>query len=86
MSLEDAEVLCAAAWVDPADDDELLGVDAYVARLAADYPRQAAVVKLRYFAGLSVDDTAELLRVSPRTVDSDWRFARAWFSRILTLE
>lgn len=38
---------------------------------------------LRYFAGLSVDETAAALEVSPRTVDSEWRFARAWLHRTL---
>lgn len=45
--------------------------------------RQAAVVEMRFFAGMSVDETAAALDVSPRTVDGDWRFARAWLSREL---
>jgi RNA polymerase sigma factor (TIGR02999 family) len=69
-------------------DDEQAAVDAYAAelvelddvltRLAQRSPRHARVVELRYFAGLSVEQTAEVLGVSPRTVKSDWAMARAW--------
>lgn len=69
-------------------DEEQAAVDAYAAelvelddalsRLAARSPRHARVVELRYFAGLSVEQTAEVLEVSPRTVKSDWAMARAW--------
>jgi RNA polymerase sigma factor (TIGR02999 family) len=47
-------------------------------RLAAVYPRQAQVVTLRFFGGLSVPEVVETLGVSDTTVESDWRFARAW--------
>jgi RNA polymerase sigma factor (TIGR02999 family) len=57
---------------------ELLDLDAALERLAALDPRQARVVECRYFAGLSVEETAEALGVSPRTVKSDWAVARAW--------
>jgi RNA polymerase sigma-70 factor, ECF subfamily len=69
-------------------DDELAGVDAYAAELLdldralgeleRESPRQARVVECRYFGGLSVEETAESLGVSPRTVKSDWAMARAW--------
>ena len=52
-------------------------------RLAEYSPRHARVVELRYFAGLSVEETAEVLAVSPRTVKSDWAMARAWLFREL---
>jgi DNA-directed RNA polymerase specialized sigma24 family protein len=42
------------------------------------------VVELRYFSGLSIDETAEVLGVSPRTVDGDWLVARAWLQRELS--
>ena len=45
--------------------------------------RRAKVVELRFFGGLSVDETAELLQVSPQTVMRDWRLARAWLAREL---
>lgn len=47
-------------------------------RLAEEYPRQAQVVSLRFFGGLSVPDVAQSLEVSITTAESDWRFARAW--------
>jgi RNA polymerase sigma factor (sigma-70 family) len=47
-------------------------------RLTQAHPRQAQVVTLRFFGGLSVPEVAELLEVSDTTVESDWRFARAW--------
>lgn len=50
-------------------------------RLSAIRPRAAQVVGLRFFIGLTVKETADLIRVSPRTVDSDWRFASAWLRR-----
>jgi len=73
--------------------DDQAAVDAYAAglvdldealnRLAEHSPRHARVVELRYFAGLSVEQTAEVLAVSPRTVKSDWAMARAWLLREL---
>jgi RNA polymerase sigma factor (TIGR02999 family) len=47
-------------------------------RLAKEYPRQAQVVTLRFFGGLSIPEVVESLGVSDTTVESDWRFARAW--------
>ena len=57
---------------------ELVELDDALTRLAERSPRHARVVELRYFAGLSVEQTAEVLQVSPRTVKSDWAMARAW--------
>jgi RNA polymerase sigma factor (TIGR02999 family) len=57
---------------------ELVELDDALSRLAERSPRHARVVELRYFAGLSVEKTAEALGVSPRTVKSDWAMARAW--------
>ena len=62
---------------------ELMALDEALARLAAAHPRQAQVVECRYFGGLSVEDTAAALGVSPRTVKSDWAEARAWLWRAL---
>ena len=53
-------------------------------RLAAEDPRKARVVELRFFGGLTVEETAKALEVSPRTVHKDWVFARAWLYRALT--
>jgi RNA polymerase sigma factor (TIGR02999 family) len=58
--------------------DELLELDDLLERLAAANPRAAAVVKLRFFAGLTGEQAAAALGVSPRAADSLWAYARAW--------
>jgi RNA polymerase sigma factor (TIGR02999 family) len=58
----------------------LLALDAALRDLARLHPRQAAVVEGRFFGGLDTHELAELLSVSPTTVGSDWRLARAWLS------
>jgi RNA polymerase sigma factor (TIGR02999 family) len=68
----------AYALASPLPDDRLLLLDAALDRLAALDARQARVVELRYFAGLSVVDTAEALDLSPTTVKREWAAARAW--------
>ena len=62
---------------------DLLDLDAAMERLRALDERQARVVELRFFGGLSVEESARILGVSPRTVKDDWRFARAWLRRQL---
>lgn len=57
---------------------ELLDLDRALAELAELSPRQARVVECRYFGGLSVEETADALGISPRTVKHDWSLARAW--------
>jgi len=64
-------------------DADLVAVDEALERLAIEDPRKARVVELRFFGGLSVDETADALGVSPRTVHNDWAFARAWLYRAL---
>ena len=64
----------------PAPDDELLALDEALSRLAESHPEHAALVKLRYFAGLSADDAASALGISPSTADRRWAFARAWLA------
>jgi RNA polymerase sigma factor (TIGR02999 family) len=63
--------------------DELCALDEALARLASLDPRRAHVVELRFFGGLSVDETAAVLGVSPLTVKRDWRTARTWLAREL---
>jgi RNA polymerase sigma factor (TIGR02999 family) len=62
---------------------DLLSVDAALEKLAVADPRKAQVVECRFFGGLSVEEIAEALGVSPRTVQADWAFARAWLYREL---
>jgi len=61
----------------------VLDLDGALERLAREDPRKAQVVELRFFGGLSADETAEALGVSVRTVHADWAFARAWLYRAL---
>jgi RNA polymerase sigma factor (TIGR02999 family) len=64
-------------------DIDLPRLDRALTALAQDEPRKAQVVELRYFAGLTVAQTAEALGVTTRTVDRDWQYARAWlFDRL----
>jgi RNA polymerase sigma factor (TIGR02999 family) len=64
----------------------LVALDDALSTLATVAPRQSRVVELRYFGGLSVDETAQTLRVSPETVTRDWRMAKSWLLRELTPE
>jgi RNA polymerase sigma factor (TIGR02999 family) len=61
--------------------DELIVLNEALGELAKLDPRKARVVELRYFAGLSLEETAEVLDVSPMTVRRDWRAAKAWLFR-----
>lgn len=63
--------------------DEVLIVDEALGKLTRWDPRQAKIVELRYFGGYSVEETAEVLGVSERTVKRDWTMARAWLSSVL---
>lgn len=65
---------------------DLLALDQALTRLAALDPRQARVVELRFFAGLSVEEIAKLLSASDRTIKRDWRMAKAWLHAELTAE
>jgi RNA polymerase sigma factor (TIGR02999 family) len=62
----------------------ILALDDALTAFSKIAPRQAKVVELRYFGGLSEEETAEALRSSPRTVRRDWQFAKAWLQQELT--
>ncbi len=64
--------------VAPDKPGELLALDEALDELAAEDPRKAELVKLRYFVGLSVEEAAEILEISTATAKRDWAFARAW--------
>ena len=73
--------------VDAAPDDagvDVLDLHGALERLAQLDARQAQLVELRYFGGLSIDETAEALEISPSTVKREWATARAWLKRELT--
>jgi RNA polymerase sigma factor (TIGR02999 family) len=65
----------------PEPEEELLALDAALAKLAERDPLKARLVELRYFAGLTGDQAAEILSISPSTADRHWVFARAWLRR-----
>ena len=67
-----------AAVDDDSGADDLLALDEALGRLEADQPEVAAVIKLRYFAGMTAGEAAEALGLSRRTADRHWAFARAW--------
>jgi RNA polymerase sigma factor (TIGR02999 family) len=77
ISLDDAVVLCEE------NAAELIALDGLLTRLAALDAQQAQVVELRFFGGLSVEDVAQLLSISPATVKRDWSMAKAWLAREL---
>jgi RNA polymerase sigma factor (TIGR02999 family) len=64
-------------------DADLLALDEALTRLAALDPQQAKVVELRYFTGLGIEETAQVLDISPATVKREWAMARAWLRREL---
>ena len=64
--------------------DEMVALDDALTALAKLNPRQSEVVELRYFAGLSIEDTAAALNMSPATVKRRWALARAWLFRELS--
>jgi RNA polymerase sigma factor (sigma-70 family) len=60
-----------------------LALDEALNSLATLDPRKASVIELRFFGGLSVEETAEVLKISPQSVMRDWKLARAWLNREL---
>jgi RNA polymerase sigma-70 factor, ECF subfamily len=72
VTLDEAAVVSAARAA------ELVSLDEALQSLAEIYPRRSQVVELRYFGGLNNEEVAEVLKVSTKTVERDWRYARAW--------
>jgi len=73
--------LSEAALAGPEIHEDLVALDAALDRLKAVDDKAVQLVHLRYFAGLSIPDAAEMLGISPRTADRVWAFARAWLRR-----
>ncbi|MEP7340930.1 MAG: sigma-70 family RNA polymerase sigma factor [Acidobacteriota bacterium] len=80
LHLELDEALDEAA----ARDTDLVALDDALQSLAALDPQQSRVIELRYFGGLTIEETAEVLGVSDTTVEREWRLARAWLLRELS--
>ena len=85
ITLGDAEGLVAApSGGGEAAGDDVLALDEALTRLAALDPDQARIVELRYFAGLSIEESAAALGISPATLKRRWALARAWLLRELS--
>ena len=82
VTLDDANVVV----VDGAEAEELVALDEALGRLEQVNPRGSAVVEHRFFGGLTLDETAALLGVSPKTVQRDWLAARAWLRKEVAKE
>jgi RNA polymerase sigma factor (TIGR02999 family) len=76
--------LDGVAEMSPERAGEVLALDEALRALEEIDARRSRVVELRYFGGLSIEETAEVLRVKPITVSRDWRWAKAWLYRTLT--
>ncbi|HEX4665862.1 MAG TPA: sigma-70 family RNA polymerase sigma factor [Chthoniobacterales bacterium] len=72
------------AWVTDTRSEELLALDEALESLAALDPRKSQIVELRYFGGLTAEETAEFLNLSLRTVEREWNMAKAWLYRALS--
>ena len=73
--------LSAALEVAATQNLDIVALDAALESLEKIYPQQAKVVELRFYAGLTIDETASVLGVSPATVSREWTMARAWLRR-----
>ena len=78
MNLDESAVLS------PAPDRSILALDEALTAFSRVAPRQAKVVELRYFGGLTEDEIVTALNISPRTARRDWHFAKAWLLRELS--
>lgn len=76
-----AESFDEVEFVTAGPDEQLLAVHDALDKLAMEYPRQAELVKLRYFAGMTVEETAQLLGISVSTANNYWAFSRTWLFR-----
>jgi RNA polymerase sigma factor (TIGR02999 family) len=80
VELEEGAAMCSGR------EREIVALDEALTALAAVDPRKGEVVELRYFSGLSVEETAKVLNVSPKTVARDWDFAKAFLQREIKRE
>jgi RNA polymerase sigma factor (TIGR02999 family) len=71
------------AWIEPPTGD-LLALDEAIQQLQAEDAQLAEIVRLRYYTGLSMEETARVVGVSMSTLKRDWRYARAWLARRLS--
>ena len=79
---ERVELADGLAWIEPPSSD-LLALDEAIEQLQAQDAHLAEIVRLRYYTGLSVEETASVVGISVSTLKRDWRYARAWLGRWL---
>jgi RNA polymerase sigma factor (TIGR02999 family) len=79
VSLEELADLAAESA-----DESLIALDAALQKFEEVDPQQSKIVELRYFAGLTIEETAELLNISPSSVQREWNSARAWLYKFIT--
>jgi len=82
----DRQDVAVPQLVSPEECDNLIALDEALELLAAEDSASAELVKLRYFAGLTVNEASEVLGVSPRKADFMWAYARAWLRRKIDTE
>jgi RNA polymerase sigma-70 factor (ECF subfamily) len=76
-------VVDEAAAISPSKSLDLLALDDAMKRLAALDPRQSQIVELRFFAGLSIEETAQVVKISPATTKREWATARLWLHHVM---
>src|SRR5262245_36460733 len=79
QSLHDFEPAIAV----PGDDFDLLALNDALDQFEAEFPRRARIVKLRYFAGFTLPEVAQILGISQSTAEADWTYAKAWLRRAM---
>jgi RNA polymerase sigma factor (sigma-70 family) len=72
------------AHIDTETEDDVTAIDAALTRLGELDERQAKIVEMRYFGGLTIEETAQVLNISDATVKREWTLARAWLRRELS--
>jgi RNA polymerase sigma factor (TIGR02999 family) len=77
INVEDVAILS------PEPEDSILALDEALQEFARLAPRQAKIVELRYFGGLDEKEIAQFLKISTRTIERDWKFAKSWLTREL---
>jgi RNA polymerase sigma factor (TIGR02999 family) len=81
LSLDETKLVPGQAGLSPAQADELVALDEALRALEQIDRRQSQVVECRFFGGMTVDETAAAVGISPRTVKRDWTMAQAWLAR-----
>lgn len=79
-----AVTIGAALDLAATENIDVVALDVALENLTGIFPQQARIVELRFYAGLTIDETAAVLGVSPATISREWTMARAWLRRALS--